>query len=440
MLVNQTDNFFHKNIFYLFITLFITFGCDKSTEPKDEEDKEPVEEYSIQGEINKAEDGDTVLVEPGTYKENLDFMGKNIILASLFLTKDDTSYIESTVIDGTLSGSVVTLKRGEDSTAAIIGLTITNGLGSSGGGIYCSNASPRLENLILIENSASGSGGGIYCYNTPSMVIKNITLIGNRARTGGGICCVNSSLNVENVTIINNGLETGTFAITCGEGGGIYCSNSNATFKNITISENSCRTGGGVFVKSSAPTFMNVTLSGNIAFESGGGLYCSSEAEPRFENIIMSNNSADGNGGGVLSAGNSNPNLVNVVVTGNTSNSTGRGAYITNSSLTLMNTIVWGDSLQDIHFPTSGEPSSITISYSDIQGGEDEIVTNDNGTVEWLEGNITDDPLFEDSENGGFRLQEGSPCIDTGNPDAEYHDPDGSTNDMGAYGGSGGAW
>ena len=98
-----------------------------------------------------------------------------------------------------------------------------------------------------------------------------------------------------------------------------------------------------------------------------------------------------------------------------------------------MNTIVWGDSLQDIHFPTSGKPSSSTISYSDIQGGEGEVVINDNGTVEWLEGNITDDPFFIDGENADFHFQKGPPYIDSGNPDAEYHDSDGSTNDMGAY-------
>ena len=37
---------------------------------------------------------------------------------------------------------------------------------------------------------------------------------------------------------------------------------------------------------------------------------------------------------------------------------------------------------------------SITISYSDIQGGEAGIVTNNNGSVNWLEGNIDEDPLF----------------------------------------------
>jgi len=54
------------------------------------------------------------------------------------------------------------------------------------------------------------------------------------------------------------------------------------------------------------------------------------------------------------------------------------------------------------------------IAYSDIQGGQQGIVTNNNGTVYWEEGNIDLDPLFTAPVIGDFSLQEGSPCIDTG--------------------------
>ena len=54
------------------------------------------------------------------------------------------------------------------------------------------------------------------------------------------------------------------------------------------------------------------------------------------------------------------------------------------------------------------------IAYSDIQGGEAGIVTNDDGTVNWEEGNIDDNPLFTDPENGDYHLQENSPCVGTG--------------------------
>ncbi|MCK4311361.1 MAG: hypothetical protein KAW88_01350 [Candidatus Cloacimonetes bacterium] len=56
------------------------------------------------------------------------------------------------------------------------------------------------------------------------------------------------------------------------------------------------------------------------------------------------------------------------------------------------------------------------------------------------EGNIDADPLFVDPDNGDYHLQTGFPCIDAGNPDPQYNDPDATRNDMGAYGGQCGDW
>lgn len=61
---------------------------------------------TIQAGIDASSDCDTVLVQPGTYVENIDFNGHNIVVGSLFLTIGDTSYISSTVIDGDSSGSI----------------------------------------------------------------------------------------------------------------------------------------------------------------------------------------------------------------------------------------------------------------------------------------------------------------------------------------------
>ena len=48
-------------------------------------------------------------------------------------------------------------------------------------------------------------------------------------------------------------------------------------------------------------------------------------------------------------------------------------------------------------------------------------------------GDISLNPQFVDRDNGDFRLREDSPCIDRGDPDAQYNDPDGSRNDIGVY-------
>jgi len=83
----------------------------------------------------------------------------------------------------------------------------------------------------------------------------------------------------------------------------------------------------------------------------------------------------------------------------------------------LVNSILWNDSPQEIFFISS----SVTVTYSDIQGG-------------WTgEGNIDLYPLFDDPSNGDYHLTENSPCIDAGDPDSQYNDPDSTRNDMGAY-------
>ncbi len=96
----------------------------------------PVDYSTIQNGIDAASNNDTVLVQPGTYVENINYNEKNIVVGSLFITTNDTSYISQTVIDVDSSGTVVTFGSGEDSTAFLSGFMISNGSAVYGGGIY----------------------------------------------------------------------------------------------------------------------------------------------------------------------------------------------------------------------------------------------------------------------------------------------------------------
>ena len=119
----------------------------------------PGDYLTIQEGIQNSANGDTVLVQPGTYVENIDFNGHNITVASLFLTTGDTNYIAQTTINGNTGVqyvSTVYFQNSEDSTAILSGFKITGGTGTHfpggkfGGGIYCENASPTLLCYVKI--------------------------------------------------------------------------------------------------------------------------------------------------------------------------------------------------------------------------------------------------------------------------------------------------
>ena len=219
---------------------------------------------TIQHGIDVANDGDVVLVHEGTYRENITFNGKNIIVGSLTLTTGDTSYISQTVIDGNQNGSVVTFMHGEDSTAALIGFSITNGNGTPygdlivGGGIFCLHSNPLLSNLIVKDNIADDYGGGIFCeFYNPTLVKSRIS--NNIANKGGG---------------------------------GLYCASSNIILRNILINGNVTGEGGGIFCNNGDPYVMNVTISGNSA-RVGGGIQCFNSSNPILVNTILWNNSPE---------------------------------------------------------------------------------------------------------------------------------------------------
>ena len=78
------------------------------------------------------------------------------------------------------------------------------------------------------------------------------------------------------------------------------------------------------------------------------------------------------------------------------------------------------------------EYTEIDIDYNDIWGNEVDYFEFFNPG----EHDISQDPLFTDAATNSYFLEPASPCIDAGDPNPLMNDPDGSRNDMGAFGGS----
>jgi len=253
----------------------------------------PIDAATIQEGIDGAVDGDTVLVEPDTYLENINFNGHNIVLGSLLLTTGDTSYVSSTIISSSSWGPIVTFENGEDSTALIAGFSIQNGRAWQGGGIYCYNSSPSLTNIAVTGSEATLRGGGISCYWNSSPCLTYVSISENSAPDGGGIYCYyNSNPSLSDVVVHGNDADVG---------GGVYCYASNPTLSNVTISGNvASGNGGGIYTEANLSA-SNVTISGNVTGQHGGGIYLKDEAL-RLENLTIVNNTIDGEvgtGGGI---------------------------------------------------------------------------------------------------------------------------------------------
>ena len=378
---------------------------------------------TIQEAIDFSWDGDTILVQPGTYVENINFNGKNIILGSLFLTTQDTTYISQTVIYMDCGGCVVTFSNGEDSTAVLTGFTITN---DNGGGIFCSYSSPTLCYLYVIGGISSGDGI-IFSYSNSHL--NNLIISDNN---GSGLYSNNSSLILENIIISNN--------YSNGHGGGIYFSSSNGSFYNVNIFNNTAICGGGgIYFSDSSPSLQNVTINNNhVPADDGGGIFLQVNSTPSLKNVTITGNSAI-RGGGIY-CNSSYPNLENVTITNNIASDDGGGIY-SNSNFNIENSIISNNSGNYGIYFQSNNP---TISYSDIWDNETGnfhncgqwtgilITTNANGDSCDAYFNILLEPCFEDTANGNYRLTENSPCIDAGNPTSPF-DPDGTISDMGAY-------
>jgi hypothetical protein len=268
----------------------------------------PADQPTIQSGIDSSSDGDTVLVAPGTYYENINFHGKKIVLAGRYLLTRDYADIINTVIDGSQpvdpdTASCVLFIGGEDSTTVLEGFTLTGGLGTvwqdihndnyyrEGGGILCEFSAPVIRNNLIIDNDASGPGG------------------------------------------------------TSAGGGGIRVGDANPTIVGNVIAYNTGKYGGGIVLNYTGAKIFN-----NIIYRNSGG--------------------ADFGGSGIWIYENSpNPRIVeNNTIMENSSSSYGGGVYIGQTSATFRNNIIWANTAPDGPQITL-DGGSLAMSYSDVEGG-----------------------------------------------------------------------
>lgn len=149
---------------------------------------------SIQTAVSASSPGDTVLVYPGRYVENVNISISNLTVVSLEYTSNDPSFIESTIIDGNLNASGIRINQNIHDIR-IQGFSITN---SKSGIVLGQNSVSIIANCALHGN-ASSYGGGINLFKGTT-TLSGVRIFNNYSYIMGGGIYINGYMGYVNIT------------------------------------------------------------------------------------------------------------------------------------------------------------------------------------------------------------------------------------------------
>jgi hypothetical protein len=320
----------------------------------------PTEYPTIGAAIIAAADLDSIVIEPGTYFENLDTGTKQLAFTGL-------GGASSTIIDGRGLGRVLFLRR----AGTLQGLTIQHGAATTGGGVFATGVFPDgmrpllIKDCVFRENAATifdvGRGGGLFVgFRVSSAVIRDCQFLNNTAgHAGGGAYLEEEFADVR---------------------GNVFRANSASHF------------GGGVGAEGSY--FRRNLFVDNIARDAGGGLY-GATAELR-ENTFARNTHQNtfSLGAGIHLTGGVG-DVANNIIWASTSTarpSAGVGLYCNGSDNVLRFSCndSWGNS----------GPAFLMATSCDTVGGQ----------------NFSADPQFCGPDIENFFVSDTSPCTSTSKP------------------------
>lgn len=363
---------------------------------------------SIQSAIVAAQAGDTILVDPGVYIENVSFLGKAITVRSV-------GGSAVTTIDGNQTGSCVRFVNAETRAAILDGFTLTNGSGTAtqsgaeGGGIYCSASAPTIMNCTIVNNSATGFciacqfppyvGAAISTRNQSNPKIEGCYIGPQAFGTYGVIFVRQSSIEVIS-SIISPGFDLGLTIYGAGTFGGSNqvivrnCVFEFAAYAAINFSPQSNQTMNAIVERC-------IFQNNQVAIGVGDNFVS-------LANIVVSECIFSGNGAVPVSGSNVSPwaivcsddqplVLSGCTVSGNLS------ATAVSGNVSIERSIVHGNANIDVS-PYTVFNFTISPTAVDSCVGVSVGLT---GT-----GIINSDPLFVNPAGFDFRLSANSPCID----------------------------
>ncbi len=329
----------------------------------------------------------------------------------VFIDRDS----DPTFIDCRISNNIATERwpRGRagvycnTSDAQFIGCVITENTGGPAVGLGSGN--PRFTDCEISDNEWMGVSWGGNNRDGGGAIFSGCTIVRNGF--GGFYLSGQGSLLIADCVIAGNHSAPGL------SGGGItYGSRGDVTIANCSITDNSTdRSGAGISSGDGKLFVVNSTISNNRAGQSGGGLGWWG-GEKTVVNCVIMGNTAIQDGAGVYAAVAGSHLIANCTIAANKAGGVGGGVSTTRGSNTMLaNSILWDNVAEagsQIAVRFDRDPASLTVSYSDVQGGKEGVYVEEGSELHWKEGNIDADPRFVDPETNDFRLGAGSPSID----------------------------
>lgn len=308
----------------------------------------------IQLAIDLASPGDTVLVGPGEYRENL-VMRDGVTLLG---TKGQALTTLRPASEGQPIISCIDLS----SAVTIKGFTLKRGFCNEGGGVYCLRSSVVIQQNRFLDCWAI-YGGGVYCGRGTQGIIESNLFTGEGAFLGGGVLCLGCSPLIQGNTFTNLSTHAGG-AICCtggasptiigntisatkcmDVGGGILCLNSSPVIESNTISGCYAFWGGAIGCKEgSSPLIIRNEIADNEARNHGGGISCQDNTSPVIEENRIRHNHSWSSGGGIWCWSNCTAELRTNVITSNSASLKGGGLQISSGSrIKCSQNTFWGN-------------------------------------------------------------------------------------------------
>lgn len=362
--------------------------------------------------IAVAADGDEILVHPGTYTENIDFLGMDLWIHS-------SAGPGETVIDGSAGGhpfgSCVMVRTGESMAATLEGFELTGGTGSleegylMGGGVFCHSAAITVINCRFTENEAE-NGGGIAFYYGDGTVRECVFEENTAERYGGGLNGGYGTIQIEDCDFKAN-------HVLSGGGGGLSIGNEAwVSISSCSFRGNRAPHGGGINIGqgTTSGTISGCLFESNFATQAHGGGLRLHEADMTIAECIFFDNEAIQDGGGLHLIDGANAWVRNCTFHGNSAYRYGGNVSVYYSMPLIEQTIVSGATIGGGIF---GEGANLAVVCCDVV---DNIGGNYVGTPDLtgMLGNISYDPLFCDEAGGDYHIYNCSPCAPFSHPNS----------------------